>query len=497
MQPNPEKTVGVLAARSELALERLASEVESLVKEADGLALCLTLFENSKSMKWREAETMLRKVLLQATEKGGERWKVQYVTSLLRCLRDGMLELLAKLQKLGCNTKCAANLQSKLRREVSVACREFLQTIGYELLDLHELVAAAPRWMLWELLDPPTLVRLPKDFACLEIVLKDPKQWGWGFGSSFPRKLRWLKALQPHAESEAQAQHCYQRLVDIFVASLAAAFAQGHKLRRKTKPELELLQEVRQLLTEGELPEDLKATLLTVPSERGPRKSGSGSEISGKGGNRPDLSCFPAFRMPASASCTWVDTAESWAERALPRLSRAEVASIDTEWGPDVGKGPVLVQIAVGDGLEAAECFLIDTLLGPPALALCLLRWLQTTGLLLLGWSFTQDRKRFAELGHWVRATLPAEKESLERDMVPQAMEVYDLQLPLQKLMKATDQPSLSFAAAHLLGHRLDKTEQCSDWCCRPLSEAQQAYAALDSAVLLEMHKELQRRGAG
>ena len=230
MQPNPEKTVGVLAARSELALERLASEVESLVKEADGLALCLTLFENSKSMKWREAETMLRKVLLQATEKGGERWKVQYVTSLLRCLRDGMLELPAKLQKLGCNTKCAANLQSKLRREVSVACREFLQTIGYELLDLHELVAAAPRWMLWELLDPPTLVRLPKDFACLEIVLKDPKQWGWGFGSSFPRKLRWLKAWQPHAESEAQAQHCYQRLVDIFVASLAAAFAQGHKL---------------------------------------------------------------------------------------------------------------------------------------------------------------------------------------------------------------------------------------------------------------------------
>ena len=254
---------------------------------------------------------------------------------------------------------------------------------------------------------------------------------------------------------------------------------------------------MRQLLTEGELPEDLKATLLTVPSERGPRKSGSGSEISGKGGNRPDLSCFPAFRMPASASCTWVDTAESWAERALPRLSRAEVAAIDTEWGQDVGKGPVLVQIAVGDGLEAAECFLIDTLLGPPALALCLLRWLQTTGLLLLGWSFTQDRKRFAELGHWVRATLPAEKESLERDMVPQAMEVYDLQLPLQKLMKATDQPSLSFAAAHLLGHRLDKTEQCSDWCCRPLSEAQQAYAALDSAVLLEMHKELQRRGAG
>ena len=493
MQPNSEEAAGVLAARSEGTLERLASEVQSLVKDADGLALCLTLFENSKAMDWREAAAMLRKVLLQATEKGGEKWKVQYVSALLRCLRDGMLELPAKLQELGCSAQCAVDLQTKLRREVSVACREFLQTVAYELLDLHELVASAPKWMLWELLDPPSLVRLPNDFACLEIVLKDPKQWHCGFGSSFLQRLRWLKALQPH-EPEVEAQHCYQRLVDIFLASLAAAFAQGHKLRRRMKPEEQLLQEVRQLLTEGELPENLKATLLTVPSESAPRKKpSSGSEGSRRRVNRPDLSCFPALQMPASASCTWVDTAEAWG-RALQRLSKAVVAAIDTEWG-ERGKGPVLVQIAVGDGLEAAECFLIDTLLGPPALAVCLLRWLHTSGLQLLGWSFKEDRKRFAELDHWVRATLPAEEDSLERDMVPEAMRVDDLQFTLQKLMKTTDQPSLSSAAAHLLGSRLDKTEQCSDWCCRPLSEAQQAYAALDAAVLLEMHKELQRRG--
>ena len=323
-------------------------------------------------------------------------------------------------------------------------------------------------------------MRLPEDFACLESVLKDPREWSSGFGSSFTQRLRWLKALQAQF-AEPEAQHCYQRLVDIFVACLASAFAQGHKLRRKMMPEAELLQEVRQLLlNEGELPQDLKARLLEMPQES-PAKS-------------MDLSCFPALQMPASASCTWVDTAEAWGA-VLPRLYKAEVAGIDTEWW-DIGKGPVLVQVAVGNGLEGAECFLIDTLSGPPLLAECLLQWLQTSHLQLLGWSFREDRKRLAELDHWVKATIPAEDKRWVRDIKMEAIRIHDLQLALQKVMKTSNQPSLSSAAAHLLGHRLDKTEQCSDWRCRPLSEAQQTYAALDAAVLLEIHKELQRHGA-
>ena len=43
-------------------------------------------------------------------------------------------------------------------------------------------------------------------------------------------------------------------------------------------------------------------------------------------------------------------------------------------------------------------------------------------------------------------------------------------------------------ACATWLGRRLDKSEQCSDWDARPLTEAQVAYAALDAAVLFALH---------
>ena len=36
-------------------------------------------------------------------------------------------------------------------------------------------------------------------------------------------------------------------------------------------------------------------------------------------------------------------------------------------------------------------------------------------------------------------------------------------------------------------GQLVDKTEQCSDWDQRPLSESQVVYAAADAAVLVEI----------
>ena len=46
---------------------------------------------------------------------------------------------------------------------------------------------------------------------------------------------------------------------------------------------------------------------------------------------------------------------------------------------------------------------------------------------------------------------------------------------------------SLQACVARHLRERLDKTEQCSDWAARPLSDSQVAYAALDAAVLLRL----------
>ena len=47
--------------------------------------------------------------------------------------------------------------------------------------------------------------------------------------------------------------------------------------------------------------------------------------------------------------------------------------------------------------------------------------------------------------------------------------------------------PSLRRCVRRWLGFHLDKTEQCSDWDCRPLTASQLEYAALDAEVLLQL----------
>ena len=51
--------------------------------------------------------------------------------------------------------------------------------------------------------------------------------------------------------------------------------------------------------------------------------------------------------------------------------------------------------------------------------------------------------------------------------------------------------PGLAAAAKAYLGKALDKSQQCSDWDARPLSEAQRAYAALDAVAVLLIHEKL------
>jgi len=55
---------------------------------------------------------------------------------------------------------------------------------------------------------------------------------------------------------------------------------------------------------------------------------------------------------------------------------------------------------------------------------------------------------------------------------------------------------SLQKAVAVLMGRKLDKSEQCSDWECRPLTQAQINYAVLDAAVLPSLILTLRKRYA-
>ena len=93
----------------------------------------------------------------------------------------------------------------------------------------------------------------------------------------------------------------------------------------------------------------------------------------------------------------------------------------------------------------------------------------------LLGFGCSQDLAR-------LRAT-PAAAPWVDADQ-----EVYDLQTALTQKRGG---PGLAAAAKAYLGKAPDKSQQCSDWDARPLSEAQRAYAALDAVAVLLIHEKL------
>lgn len=145
---------------------------------------------------------------------------------------------------------------------------------------------------------------------------------------------------------------------------------------------------------------------------------------------------------------------------------------VDTEWG-DSGDGCALVQLAFINTV-----YLIDTR-SSSRKALCE----------LLVWLFAHDRivkLGFSFAGDWPQLDL------LTPGIQLAARCVLDLQPFLCRALPAVasaanGQPGLSSLAEAVLGCPMDKTEQCSDWCARPLRRSQLRYAALDALVLVDI----------
>ena len=152
-------------------------------------------------------------------------------------------------------------------------------------------------------------------------------------------------------------------------------------------------------------------------------------------------------------------------QRFMPQLMRESRLGFDTEMRPSFRKGQknkiALIQLATRE-----EAWLIRTnRIGMPR---SLVQLLEDPHLLKIGVGLQDDMQRLGEL----------------RRFRPDGF------LDLQEYVEAfgIESKSLKKLVAIILGFKISKSQQTSDWEAARLSEAQQLYAATDAWVCLEMY---------
>ncbi|KAG9452678.1 hypothetical protein H6P81_005582 [Aristolochia fimbriata] len=184
-------------------------------------------------------------------------------------------------------------------------------------------------------------------------------------------------------------------------------------------------------------------------------------------------------------------------------LSRSSVIGLDAEWKPcrtpnSTSFPPVsLLQIACGcrtlsDRKYDFQVFLLDLQSLPlPAVWKLLVDMFVSPNILKLGFRFKQDLA-------YLSSTFCArgcEPGFTEVEPYVDILSIYH-HLREQSSGKKLPKESKSLAAIcnELLGVRLAKEFQCSDWSLRPLTEEQKSYAAADAYYLLEIFSIFQFR---
>jgi ribonuclease D len=158
-------------------------------------------------------------------------------------------------------------------------------------------------------------------------------------------------------------------------------------------------------------------------------------------------------------------------------LGSSNVYGFDVEWGNDEedsdyrDTGAALLQLATIHGVILVDIpALSSTVEGVNSLERNIGVLFRRPSTVLVGFNCREDLSKlrsspYVGAAHWF----------------PQNLVVCDL----QSLTKSTMGPSvgLSRCCEHYLKKPLDKSEQCSEWNQRPLSEPQRVYAALDAYV--------------
>ncbi|CAE8630640.1 unnamed protein product [Polarella glacialis] len=425
----------------------------------------------------------------------------------------GLMRAVGVLPEAAQSLEATSELGPKHAKEAKVLATSAALSALRELLPGSTLSVAAiaeegTPWMAVELLSCPSEhgIDLEVDLPALQHILRGLCHEG-AWGSDFGTALRWLAKLRPGPAASDTCAAAFSCLVAIFVQGAVAACGKGRPMRLHLRDDGVLLREARELFGENAL-DPLLACI--NESENG------GFRLNLPPSNEPklrELQLQPAaegaacLELPRGSGVTFVADACGW-EALEAQLTSATLVAVDTEWW-DTGHGPALVQLAFARGdvghtstsngesehrddssrsISCVACFLLDTLNAPAIMAVGLRRLFQRQDLVVLGWSFGEDRKRLTELccGAHEGQDSPPEKAT--------QFQVVDVQLLCCELLGLSSKISLSKACAIFLGGPLDKQEQCSDWRTRPLSESQARYAALDAAVLLDLHVEILKR---
>ncbi|KAL6770017.1 hypothetical protein ACKKBG_A33275 [Auxenochlorella protothecoides x Auxenochlorella symbiontica] len=181
------------------------------------------------------------------------------------------------------------------------------------------------------------------------------------------------------------------------------------------------------------------------------------------------------WECPAPFSPTLVTENETL-ETIRPVVLNSEVVALDAEWEPG-SKFPraTLVQLAAWSHDVGLYVILLDTLSLPIASVRSMIQEML-------------DNPRSIVVGYGLRTDLQSIGIHRSPQSLAHAVDLNRLQNTLANRMPYHLRPAGAGLGALIeahLGQSLDKSQQCSRWGDRPLSDAQLHYAALDSVCLL------------
>ena len=168
-------------------------------------------------------------------------------------------------------------------------------------------------------------------------------------------------------------------------------------------------------------------------------------------------------------------------EKSLSSNNQQEkLIGFDAEWDEDT-KGVALLQLASFETVLLIDILTLSlTKEGVNALETTVGK-LFSSEWTVVGFACSQDLSR-------LRASPCKQQEHHWLSMTSATLDLKPLIGIAEDSLKTT---GLSRACKHFLGKPLDKSEQCSFWSARPLSEKQRSYASLDAWVCVAIYRKL------